>query len=317
MIVAEPQLESAPKLTCLFHNIVAAVDFSAISKHALRYAIALASGSDAHLSVIHVLRADWRYEMLVSPPETDLEQIDAEQQLKTLIGDLRTNSKLDALLLRHGPICDAILTFAVQCSADLLILGTHGRGGLSKLSLGSVAEEILRRAACPVLTVGPGIPEELPVENFRTVLFATDFGPASAKALPLAISLAESAKARLVMLHMIVPVPATSSSLAAYAPATSAADELDAWEDSSRKRALRELRDCLPKDLHLARDPEFVVGTDFLAEGVLTAAERFHADLIVMGASHSAVPRLAAHSPWSAIHEVVAHAPCPVLTVAG
>jgi hypothetical protein len=73
----------------------------------------------------------------------------------------------------------------------------------------------------------------------------------------------------------------------------------------------------LPAETGLQQDPDYVVGTDFLAEGILTASSKFKVDLIVMGANQSASARMAAHNPWAAVHEVVRYAPCPVLTLAG
>ncbi len=61
----------------------------------------------------------------------------------------------------------------------------------------------------------------------------------------------------------------------------------------------------------------FAVRTDFLPEGMLTASAKFKVDLIVMGANRTVSAKAAAHIPWSAVHEVVRYAPCPVLTVAG
>jgi nucleotide-binding universal stress UspA family protein len=76
------------------------------------------------------------------------------------------------------------------------------------------------------------------------------------------------------------------------------------------------LKECLPAQTGLEQEAEFVVGTDFLPEGVLTAVAKFKVDLIVMGANRTVSARAAAHTPWSAVHEVVRQAPCPVLTVA-
>jgi nucleotide-binding universal stress UspA family protein len=116
---------------------------------------------------------------------------------------------------------------------------------------------------------------------------------------------------------MISPMPATSASLSAYARAGAAADELQEWAFSSRKRCLKQLRDCLPQETGLEQEVELVVGTDFLPEGVLTASAKFEVDLIVMGANRTPSAKAAAHIPWSAVHEVVRYATCPVMTVAG
>ena len=77
------------------------------------------------------------------------------------------------------------------------------------------------------------------------------------------------------------------------------------------------MKDCLPAQTGLDQEPEFVVGTDFLAEGVLAASNKFKVDLIVMGANRAVSARVAAHIPWTAAHEVVQNATCAVLTVAG
>jgi nucleotide-binding universal stress UspA family protein len=212
-----------------------------------------------------------------------------------------------------------VLSVIEEKGIDLLVIGTRGRGGIQKLALGSVAEELLRAAPCPVMTIGPKA--ELPTVShepgFHKILFATDFGKGSKRALPLALTLAKAQQAKLILLHMIPPIPSSSASLSAYAPATAAADEVAEWEGSYRKRSIQQLRDWLPAETGLEQEPEYVVGTDFLAEGILAASSKFKVDLIVMGANRAASAKAAAHNPWAAVHEVVRDAECPVLTVVG
>ncbi len=318
MIVAELKTQDAPKVTPVFQNILVAIDFSEASRRALCSALRWAEEHHAHISVVHVSNADWRYEMLENPPEIDLEEIDVEQQVKALVQNVGSKQRIDAFLVKHGPVTEAILSAITDQETDLLVIGTRGRGGLQKLALGSVAEEVLRSSPCPVMTIGPhaSIAGTERGPGFHTILFATDFGKGSAKALPLVLALAREHQAKVILVHMIPPMPATSTSLSAYAPPTAAADELQEWEESSRNRSLQQLREWLPREPGLKQEPEFVVGTDFLPEGVLTATANFNADLIVMGATHKGSARVAAHIPWSAVHEVVRNAPCPVLTVA-
>ena len=317
MALAQQQIQTQ-KQTLVFRHILAAVDFSPASKKALSEALALTASNDAHLSVVHVLQPDWRYEMLGNPPEIDLEQIDAHRRLQKFIDELYPGQKIESIHVKHGPIAQTILSVAGDTTADLIVVGTHGRGGISKFALGSVAEELLRIAACPVMTIGPRTAAETLKQEtaIRTILFATDFGAGSAKALSLAVKLAQAHQAKLILVHMIPPMPATSASLSAYAPATAAADELQEWEAGCKKRALQQLKECLPAGSALEQEPEYVVGTDFLPEGVLTAAAKFNVALIVMGTNRTGAARLAAHIPWTAVHEVLANAPCPVLTVA-
>ena len=320
MTVAELCKQSkASKTYAAFHHILVATDFSEPSRRALCDALVLATENDAQLSLVHVLHFDRKYAALEDPYELNLERIAAEKEMKALVDKLGPEQKIDTTLVKHGPVAEQVAALIEEKQIDLLVIGTRGRGGLQKLALGSVAEELLRIAPCPVLTIGPkaDIAALTRGPGFHRILFATDFGKGSAKALPLAFALAREQQAKLILLHMIDPMPATSASLSAYAPAGAAADEVNEWAETSRKRCLTQLRECLPAESGLEQEVEFVVGTDFLPEGVLTASAKFKVDLIVMGANRTASAKAAAHIPWSAVHEVVRNAPCPVLTVAG
>jgi nucleotide-binding universal stress UspA family protein len=319
MTVAGSNTPLTSKTSAAFRHILVATDFSEASRRALCDALVLAKENSAQLSLIHVLQPDRQYGALENPPELDLERIAAEKQIKALVDELGPELKIDTTLVRHGPVAEQVAAVIEEQAVDLLVIGTRGRGGLQKLALGSVAEELLRVAPCPVMTIGPkaDIATVTNGPGFHRILFATDFGKGSAKALPLALALARAQQAKLILLHMIPPMPATSASLSAYAPAGAAADELVEWEESSRKRCLKQLRECLPAETGLEQEPEYVAGTDFLAEGILTAAAKFKVDLIVMGANRTASAKAAAHIPWAAVHEVVRKAPCLVLTVAG
>jgi nucleotide-binding universal stress UspA family protein len=316
MTVAEvntPLKSSTTGLT--FRHILVATDFSEASRRALREALGLAAVNDARLSVIHVLHPDRTNRALENPPELDLERLDAEQQFIKLLNELKPEQEIETLL-KHGNVTLQILSVIEEEDIDLLVIGTRARGGLTRVALGSEAEDLLRVAPCPVMTIGPQADSATVTSGFRRILFATDFGKGSAKALPLALALAKAPQTQLIMLHMISPVPSSSASLSAYAPATAAADEVEELEGNYRARAIQQLKECLPADAGLAQEPKYVVGTDFLAEGILTASGKYNVDLIVMGANRTS-SKMAAHIPWSAVHEVVRDAPCPVLTVAG
>ena len=184
--------------TSVFRRILVPVDFSYASRRALAVPTSLAP-ADAKLSVAHVMNTDWRYEMLENPPEIDLERHDAKDKLSALVGEFDGDRKIDSLLVRHGPIAQAILALAGEEAADLIVVGTHGRGGLSKLALGSVAEELLRISPNPVMTVGPKAEITPGLPLFQTILFATDFGKGSTTALPLVLAMAAHYKAKLIL----------------------------------------------------------------------------------------------------------------------
>src|SRR5262249_49240582 len=103
-----------------------------------------------------------------------------------------------------GPVTE-ILAQAADMSADLLVLGTHGRSGFERLFLGSVTEKVLRKASCPVLTVPPGLPDAVPASPIRyaCILCPVDFSESSLRALEYALSLAQETDARLAVLHVV------------------------------------------------------------------------------------------------------------------
>lgn len=315
MAVASLQSQDVAAITQVFHSILVATDFSEASRRALSSALALAARHDAQAAVVHVCGNDWHHEMPDNPSEIDREKTDGEQQLAAWIKNFESIGKIDRLLAKRGPVAAGVLSALRETAADLLVLGTRGRAGLAKLALGSVAEVLVRTATCPVMTVGPNA-KIIKNGEFHTIVFATDYGPGSTRALPLVMALCKQEKARLLVLHMISPMPATSASLSAYGPAMAAGDELQEWEGSSRQRSLQALRAWICNQPTLPVEPEYIVRMDFWPEGILTAAKTANADLIVMGANRSASPRLAAHLPWTAMHEVIPYAPCPVLTVA-
>ena len=319
MTVLESMAPSiALKGEAAFRHILVATDFSEASRRALCDALVLAGDHDAQLSVVHVLHPHQKYAAL-NAQEADLERVAAEKELQALVDKLGAERKIDPIVLSHGPVAEQVATVIADGEIDLLVIGTRGRGGLQKLALGSVAEELLRIIPCPVMTIGPkaDIAVLTRGHGFHNILFATDFGKGSAKALPVALALARAQQGKLILLHMMSPMPATSASLSAYAPADAAADEVKDWDETSRQRCVRQLQECLPAETGLEQEIEFVAGTDFLPEGVLAASAKFKADLIVMGANRTGSAKVAAHIPWSAVHEVVRYAPCPVLTVAG
>jgi nucleotide-binding universal stress UspA family protein len=94
---------------------------------------------------------------------------------------------------------------------DLIVLGTHGRSGVSKLLIGSVAERIFRQSTCPVLTVGPNVlGEPGSIADIHTILCPIDFTAESLAAFPYALSLAEENQARLYLMN-VVPTPVLDS----------------------------------------------------------------------------------------------------------
>lgn len=136
-------------------------DFSDCAKAAQDYAWAMAEQFKAELHVIHVL-ADVMMMMpepgsALSLPQNylvDLKQ-EAEKSLDKLLPDAAKKGLRVVRALRMGNPFIEIVKYAEEAGIDLIVVGTHGRGALAHMLLGSVAEKVVRKAKCPVLTVHP------------------------------------------------------------------------------------------------------------------------------------------------------------------
>ncbi len=301
------------KQSVTFKNILFATDFSEASKRALPYAAAIASGYGSKIYLVHVISPQARTPIPIEPlpSELDYGRQNAEFAMRTFLSGNALKDIPNEVRFEQGPIRDVLSELIEQDEIDLLVLGTHGRGGLKKVILGSVAEELFRLASCPVLTVGPAVPPEpASVKQFRRILFATDFGPASLHALQYAILLAKESKARLILLHVVTPVPAVEVGPYWY-PGTDFVEQ----QKTAKARYLGRLEDLIPPDANLPSHPEFLVDFDFAPDAIVRTAVVSDADLIVMGVNQAASARASAHLPWATAHEVVCHAKCPVLTV--
>jgi nucleotide-binding universal stress UspA family protein len=134
-------------------TLVHPTDFSATAAYAFRLACDLARDHGARLFVLHVLPAPLRVlggteALPPTPEEIGLEW--AEAQLRQLRPD---DGVPVETCLRLGAAAQEIIRLAQETSCDLIVIGTHGRTGLRRVLLGSVAEQVLRGAACPVVTV--------------------------------------------------------------------------------------------------------------------------------------------------------------------
>src|ERR1700685_274677 len=292
-------------------NILLATDFSDVSKKAVPYAAAIAGKYGSRIYLVHVIPPQPRTAIPVEPLPAQLhrDRLNAELEMKTFLRGDSLHGIPHETRFEQGPIWEALSQLLEQDEIDLVVLGTHGRGGLKKILLGSGAEELFRLASCPVLTVGPAVPAQAPKE-FHRILFATDFGPASLHALPYAISLANENKARLAALHGVFPAPVLDVGAFWYN-----GTDVVQQQKIARARYIERLRQLIPLEGDLPFEPEVLVTFDFAPDSIVNIAADCKADLIVMGVNQTAWVRASAHMPWATAHEVVCHAKCPVLTV--
>jgi nucleotide-binding universal stress UspA family protein len=207
----------------------------------------------------------------------------------------------------QGSVPGEIIRFATDLRADLVVMGTHGRSGFERLMLGSVAEKVLRKAPCPVLTVPARAPAVAPVNAlFSRILCAVDFSPASLHGLALAQSLAGEAAARLCVMHVLEPV-SVFKPVVAVGP-----DDLPAVNADLRRDVRRRLEGLVGHDTRAFTDIAEVVVAGKPYREILRTADEQRTDLIVIGA-HGGRPGLPAFGSTT-VH-VVREAQCPVLTV--
>ncbi len=283
-------------------KILVTTDFSEVSDHALDYAIALARRYDARIYLTHVITPDPF--QFAEPQLAQATYEKVRQAAEEGMTDILISGKLRGLphevLLEEGNVWPTIEKLCVEHEIDLIVVGTHGRGKVQKILIGSVAEEIFRQADCAVLTVGPSVKGETTREvEFNNILFATDFGPGAEKAAAHAFSLAQEHGARLTLLHVI-------ESAAAYTE-----------ESVSRQKEINivRMKQLMPKGSENWCKPEFHVTFGAAVEEILLGARENKADLIIMGAK--ARKSLAGHVPLTIAYNVVTKAHCPVLTVRG
>ena len=283
-------------------NILCATDFSSSSHAALIHATSLARRYDSQIYVAHVIRPD-AYQLV--PPEAvgaALEQtrLYAEQQMANVLISGKLRGIPHQVLLEQGALWTTLSNMIDEHSIDLVVVGTHGRTGVRKLLLGSVAEEIFRLAPCPVLTVGPKVSEEaLADPEPRHILYATDFTPTAEPAAAYAFSLAQEHQAHLTLLHVVQESAGGSAKNTALL----------------REFFTRRLHGLVPPETELWCEPEAVVEFGAPADSILKVAAERNAGLIVLGVRRSA--NFPGHLPPATAYMVVCMAHCPVLTVRG
>lgn len=191
-----------------------------------------------------------------------------------------------------------LIAYAETCEADLIVMGTHGRRGLNRLLVGSVTEEVMRRAPCPVLAVREG---DTAAVEMNTLLVPLDLSEQSLAAWRYACMLAAACDAHLTLLHVtdVELIPATLS-VRPYIPQLG--HEMAAWTRDEAEQLVRDAQEAgIAASYVLASgDP-----------GTVICQQAQQADLVVM-TSHgrAGLDRLLM---GSVAETVMREAPCPVL----
>ena len=293
---------AAEKRTAIaIKNILYATDFSPAAIAALPYVRGIAQHFG---SSVHVLHAKQPTSFAFVTPQMvptvmEMEELALAEQTdqihKVFMGIPHD------VLIGNGSLWNEMEEVIQSRCIDLIVIGTSGRTGAAKVLLGSVAAEILRRAPVPVLTVGPhctgSAKEHL---KMREILYATDFSAEAVAAGPYAISFAEENQAELTLLNVIQP----THGVELVHP--------DQYVDST----WRQLQRLVPRDAHLWFPPTCIVTKGMAAEAILKVAGERKPDLIVLGVKDvKQSMSVATHLSRATAQQVIANAPCPVLTV--
>lgn len=188
------------------NDILLARDFSHVSDQAMRYALDAAQrlGATLHLLYADVLHEDPFADAPPEPGKTPEERIREKLRLdaeETPLTESHPDLSLRVGVRREVAAAPAILGYAADADVDLIVMGTHGRRGVRRLLLGSVAEEVVRRADRPVLTVRQD--GEMGPPAIEHILVPIDFSDYSKDALRHATALARLYDARLDLLHVV------------------------------------------------------------------------------------------------------------------
>jgi nucleotide-binding universal stress UspA family protein len=307
---AVPQISRLPALK----NILYATDLAKDSQAAIPHIRAIAGEFGSSVHVLHVLSPEPMLEIpLDVPPELDVDRRIAISNLKKLIAtkpfaDAKTN-----IIVERGHMGDVVKRVVERNAIDLIVVGTHGRRGLSKLLMGSVAEQIFRASPCPVLTIGPNCAEAKAGVKLATIMFATDFSANAQHAVEYALSFAQANRAQLGFVHavpQIVHMVPSGADIAGDTRQICAEIETEELTRSQEKMA-----SLICSETMRGWRAEGIIEIGNPAEVIVSAALKKRADLIVMGAHHADRSTTASHFPWATASAVACSAPCPVLTV--
>ena len=280
-----------------YKQVVLATDLSTASIAAVPVAIGLAKIFKAEVIILNVFQyvPHHRYQVPVGWM-VEIIRKDVEAQLSRIKHTIeQAEIKSEVVVIEDGVSSQQILKFVDACESCILVMGTHAIAGLDRYFLGSTAEDVLRSAHCPVVTVGPHIGSTGGTSHFKRVLYATDFSEVSLAVLPLALTLRRSELSSIRVVHV--------------------SEEAQA-DQAGEFRRFDPIRNALSNDLLETKDclEEYAIlrGNDVSRE-IVYETERYQADLVILGVRRASA--FVSHQSPKIAFQVIAASPCAVLTV--
>jgi nucleotide-binding universal stress UspA family protein len=296
-------------------RILCPVDFSDYSRRALDHAIAIARWYESTVTALHVFSPVPIAAYGPSPVAFEpivLTKADRDRLLASTKAFVEAESAPGVPIeaaVREGNTAAEILDQAANMSADLLVIGTHGRSGFERLLLGSVTEKVLRKACCPVLTVPRRLPDAVPPGPvlFKRMLCAVDFSECSMHALKYALSLAQEADGCLTVVHVLAP------ELVGQVAIGEEHVSLAALQRQHEQEARQLLEQAVPETVGAYCKADSLLRRGKPWREILQVASERQAELIVMGVQGRGAADLMFFG--STTQHIVREATCPVLTL--
>ena len=282
----------------LLKNLLVPVDFSPLSEPAVKLARAIAQKYGSTIYLANVIESFDLSGRTIPPPKTDVEK--AVSDFQFIEKRYFSGVKHERLVL-DGDVNVSLLKASKEREIDLVIMATHSAGGCERLLMGSVTEELFREAKCPVLATGPNVKEEFGrFASLKKMLYPMEITPSSIAAIPYVVSLIDTNESSVTLLHVAHPDIQSASE-----------------RQRVRHRLRSEMMDLFPEGAKRSI-ADVIVEFGPIAETIVEFSLARRADVIVLGVrSGGAFVRSATHIPWSVAHQIIAEAPCPVLTIRG
>jgi nucleotide-binding universal stress UspA family protein len=199
----------------MYRNIMVPTDGSGFDREAIRVALRIGEATDAKVRLVRVLATGSFFGAAAAAEGTAVaaeivrsERDRALSELYSLAAECRATSNAEISVDLHaGPINDVLQGYARRNDIDLIVMSTHGRSGISRLSLGSVTDSLIRHTTIPVLVVKPPTSYLNPqlVEAFRRIVVPLDGSTLAEQILPRVVELAKLEEAEITLLNILVP----------------------------------------------------------------------------------------------------------------
>jgi nucleotide-binding universal stress UspA family protein len=281
-----PTATQSPVEELEIKRILCPMDFSGFSRRAFRYAVSLARHFGARLLVQHTAQPA-TYTLLegVGPAITDADiqgQIQrAREEIRRLLISTGVDSSEVTILLNEGDAADRILETIARERVDLVVMGTHGHKGFSRLSVGSVTEQLIHLAACPVLVVSHPEKDFVDIdrdERLKTIVLATDFSKPSDRALSYALKWAYEWRAKVVLFHSVEREAPAMKGLVDLFP------EYNPYFERQVASAWEKIPGLVPEEVKSRCKVVYEIRHGNPKEEILKVAQEKDADLVMTGA---------------------------------